>query len=163
MKITKTLTTLKDILTPLFKIQESIWINQNPDPIRSNQALKTYKAVCEEWIPITFEEIESLFKRSELILDFSERKKVLYLPPLKKDSHFVPVLSLSCKLSETQSVAKFRVMLICRDKQKNLCGIGFRYGNTGKPESECRDTPTNAGNSRFPPRTTHSQVWAEGT
>ena len=119
--------TLKRILLPLFKIQESAWIRKNPIPSRSDKALKTFDAIHEKWLPIKFDEIESLFDPAELILNFPERGKVLYLPPLEKNANFVPALSLSCTLNENQSIAKLRVMLVCLDEDhEKPYGIGFR-------------------------------------
>ena len=121
----ETINALKDILMPLFQIQTDAWFNPEPEPKPSCQALKIFPTLLGRWEPITdFEEIEHLFQSSELTLDFSER--VLYLPPLEENSNFVPILSLFCKLSEVQSTAQFKVMLVCLDEDEKQCGIGFR-------------------------------------
>ena len=124
--MTKAIAMLKNILIPLFKIQQSAWFSKEEKWKQSCQALKTYDAISAKWVPITFEKIEYLFKEPELVLNFSQWGKVLYLPPLEKDANFVPVLSLSCKLNETQSIAKLRVILVCLDKNGKPYGIGFR-------------------------------------
>lgn len=124
----KTITTLKDILMPLCKEQESVRQNL------SSKASKTYQTVSEVLHPITLPDIKNLFKLSGTPCDThkvnsSQRGKVLYLPPVKKYDYFVPILSLNCKLNETQSIAQFRVMLISLDKNKTtdeFYGIGFR-------------------------------------
>lgn len=128
--MTKTISALRDILTLLLKIQESVWVRQNPEPKRSNQALKTYDAIHVRWVPITFEEIEYLFKCPQLVLNFSQWGKVLYLPPLEKDNQFLPILSPYCNFNDQQIIARFRVMLVCLDDcfdyNRKVNGIGFR-------------------------------------
>ena len=120
----KTITTLKDILMPLCKEQESV---------RQNlpcTALETYQIVSEMLPPITLPDIKSLFKTRKP--NSSEWGKVFYLPPVEKYDHFVPILSLKCKLNKTPSTAQFRVMLISLKKnEKNqttdeFYGVGFR-------------------------------------
>lgn len=144
--MTKPSKVLKDFLIHLLKKQRSAWITKNSQNKPSCQALKTYNAVKNKWIPITSDkEIESLFKQPQL--DFSDQGKVLYLPPLKKDGHFVPILSLYCKWNETHSIAKLRVMLVCLGNCPDECqkpyGIGFRLET---PES-ANQTKTPAGNN----------------
>ena len=122
----ETIDTLKDVLTPLFQIQEEAWFAEEPKWKPTEQALETYRAVVGKWEPMTLGDIEYLFGRSELILDFSTWGKVLYLKPLEKNAEFVPVLSLSCTLTETLSIARLRVMLVCLDRNQDPYGIGFR-------------------------------------
>ena len=124
----KTITTLKDILMPLCKEQESVRQNL------SSNALETYQTLSEMLPPIALPDIKNLFKLSGTPCDThkvnsSQQGKVLYLPPVEKYGYFVPILSLNCKLNETQSIAQFRVMLISLDKNKTtdeFYGIGFR-------------------------------------
>ena len=122
----ETIDTLKDVLTPLFQIQEEAWFAEEPKWKPTEQALETYRAVVGKWEPITLRDIEYKFENSELNLDFSSWGKVLYLKPLEKNANFVPVLSLSCTLNETQSIARLRVMLVCLDGNEAPYGVGFR-------------------------------------
>ena len=119
---------LKDCLILLFKKQESAWVERNPGDEPTDPALNTYNAIINKWTPITLREIESLFNKSQQ--DFSKWGKVLYLPPLKKNAHFVPVLSLDCKWNQTQRSARLKVMLVCRcnctDENCSPYGVGFR-------------------------------------
>ena len=108
--MTKPSDALKDVLILLFKRQKSAWGTRNPRDKPADRALKTYNAIINKWESITLKEIESLFTKSQQ--DFSKWGKVLYLPPLKKDAHFVPVLSLDCKWNQTQPSAKLKVMLV---------------------------------------------------
>ena len=140
MKITKTLTTLKDILTPLCKRRESVWVKAG------------WEHVLAQWPPIAREDIERLFTSSGTVSDESvevnfsksQRGQVLYLPPLEKEPHFVPILSLYCKFNDQQSIAKLRVMLVCLDENGNPRGIGFRM-ETPESLNQNVNTPTNEG------------------
>ena len=151
--MTRIIKILENILTPLFKIQQSVWVGRNPDPIRSKQALATFEALCWKLLPISFKEIEDSLALSETVgMNFSQYGKVLYLPPLKKNARFVPILSLSCQLKETHSTAQLRVMLVslddCLDADGKFYGIGFRMET---PESWNHDTgpPVNRGMHDF--------------
>ncbi len=152
--MTKPSDALKDLLIPLFKKQTSAWMTRNPKDKPSCQALKTYNAIINRWEPITFEEIAYLFDEPQLDLDFSKWGKVLYLPPLKKDAHFVPVLSLDCKWNQTQTQcsAKLKVMLVCLGNHTNECqkpyGIGFRL-ETPENRNQSKPTQNNKGMHDF--------------
>ena len=129
--MTKPSDALKDLLILLYQKQESAWGGKNPIDEPTDQAMKTYNSIINKWIPITIREIESLFSKSKQ--DFSKWGKVLYLPPLKKDAHFVPVLSLDCKWNQTPYSARFKVMLVssvcrcnCTKQNQKPYGIGFR-------------------------------------
>lgn len=140
---------LKDLLILLFKKQESAWEQRNSKDKPSKCALKTYNAIKNKWIPITLKEIEFLFNKSQQ--DFSEWGKVLYLPPLRKDAHFVPVLSLDCDWNQTQTQkysARLKVMLVCHgnrtaENQKPY-GIGFRL-ETPESLNQTDSTTVNKG------------------
>ena len=141
--MTETINALKNILMPLFEIQTDAWFNPEPEPKPSCQASEIFQHLSERWEPIMdFEEIGHLFKPSKLRLDFS--KRVLYLPPLEKKFDFVPILSLSCILDKNQSSAQFKVMLVCLDEHKKLCGIGFRM-ETPENMNQNVDTSSNEG------------------
>ncbi len=110
----KVITTLKDILTPLCKNRKDIWDTED------------WQHIYAGWPPLSREDIDGLFlslktESGPLVVDFlkSQRGAVLYLPPLEKDPDCVPILSLCCKLKETQSVAKLRVMLVKLDEKQN--------------------------------------------
>ena len=136
--MTKTLTTLKDILTPLCKPRRLVWANEG------------WEHVFTQWRPIAREELEELFTPPRTVsgpveVDFSKSKRgqVLYLPPVEKEPHFVPILSLYCKLNDKQSIAKFRVMLVrlddCFEENRKVYGIGFRMET---PESMNQNATT---------------------
>ena len=119
--MTKSIATLRDILTPLCKRRESIWLNGG------------WEHVLAQWQPIAREDLEELFAPTKSVsehveVDFSQsqRGQVLYLPPLEKNPHCIPILSLYCQLNNQQSIAKLRVMLVCLDANQEPYGIGFR-------------------------------------
>jgi hypothetical protein len=91
--------------------------------------------------PIEEKELSGLFPDSEVVeVDFSGRRKVLYLPRLEKNCEFVPFLSLWCKLDETGTRITLRVMLVSRGgNEGKLHGIGFRlespYGDEEDEEN----------------------------
>lgn len=132
----KIITAFNQILTPLCTIQKSAWIDEEKKWEPSKYALETYKFVSQLQLPflqpVKPEDIKSFFSSSDTAnVNFFKEKKVLYLPPLKRDAddaEFVPIFSLSCNLSRDQSVARFRVMLVTLDEndKTKLNGIGFR-------------------------------------
>ena len=147
----KTITTLKDILTPLCKrSKDIIWTED-------------WGRIFTEWPPLAREDIEVLFRLREtgtgsveenfVEVDFLEcgRGKVIYLPPLEKDPDCVPILSPYFKLKEPQSIAKLRVMLVKLDENRKpdgIYGIGFRMETPEKinkdvtPSTDCQNINT---------------------
>ena len=154
--MTKTIGALYNILEPLFRIQESAWFHPDGKWQPSRQASATYNFISTKWPPLTFEAIKNQFKLPELDIDFAHR--FLYLPPMKNDANFVPVLSLCCKLNDTQSIAKFRVMLVCLNScsgaNEEVYGIGFRM-ETPHSQDPNTDTSTNEEGDTPPHRGTH--------
>ena len=148
------ITAFNQILTPLCKIQESAWQKEEKKWKPSKDALKTYKFISEQRLqsvqPITLEDIKDFFPPSETAnVNFFQKNKVLYLPPLKKDAEFVPIFSLCCNLRKEQSIARFRVMLVTLDKddETKLNGIGFRMETPeGLSESANEDNNDNIHN-----------------
>jgi hypothetical protein len=137
--MTKTLATLKEILTPLCKPRRLVWANEG------------WEHVFTQWRPIAREELEELFTPPRTVsgpveVDFSksERGQVLYLPPVERNPRCVPILSLYCKLNNQQSIVKFRVMLVCLDNEGKPYGIGFRM-ETPESMNQNVNTPTNEG------------------
>ena len=137
--MTKTLATLKEILTPLCKPRRLIWANES------------WEHIFVQWSPIAREDIEELFTSPRTVsgsieVDFSqsERGQVLYLPPLEKEPRCIPILSLYCRLNDRQGIAKFRVMLVSLDKKGDPYGIGFRM-ETPESMNQKGDMPANLG------------------
>ena len=137
--MTRTINTLKDILTPLCKRRESIWVNRG------------WEHIFVQWRPIAREDIEELFTSPRTVsepieVDFSqsERGQVIYLPPLERNPRCVPILSLYCKLNNQQSIAKLRVMLVCLNNEGKPYGIGFRM-ETPESMNQNVNTTSNGG------------------
>ena len=130
------ITAFNQILTPLCKIQKSAWFDEKEEWKPSQCALETYKFVSQQRLqslqPIKTADVKEFFPHSKTTeVNFLEKNKILYLPPLRKDAddaEFVPIFSLYCNLGRNQSIAKFRVMLVTLDKndKTKLNGIGFR-------------------------------------
>ena len=133
----KTLATLRDILIHLCKSRKTVLGNGD------------WADIFKKWSPIEREELERLFTPSKTLsgpveVDFSQRGKVLYLPPLEKNPSCVPILSLYCKLNEQQNIAKLRVMLVSLDKKGDPYGIGFRM-ETPESMNQGVDMPAGGG------------------
>ena len=137
----KTVNTLENILTLLFQIQNSAWHEKDPKLKPSKRALKTYHTISGSVPPITLEETRFVYKPPNYVLDFSQRGRVLYLPPLQnKVASFVPILSPYCKLNQTRSIARLQVMLIRADRNRNSFGMGFRLETPGRTNQNANAT-----------------------
>jgi len=123
----KSVRTLYELFQILCREQNSTWLHPSPGQEPPDHAYEIWGMLCGSWAPITEKELEELFSSSEKskMINFSKRRKVLYLPLLQQDSKFVPVLTMQCDLGQACTDIKLRVMLVCRDEGK-LCGVGFR-------------------------------------
>jgi len=123
-----TIRVFKQLFGVLCRVQQSAWFDMEPEwnvPTQVPQVL--YYLIGHGWNPITEKEIESLFSDSGVEVRLSDRKSVLYLPPMKEESNFLPVLSLECKLDDENDVMKLRLMLVhCSGNGEKPHGIGFR-------------------------------------
>lgn len=120
--------TLYEMFLVLCK-QQRRWFSpqpgQEPPPYR---ATAVWEVLKDFWIPIREEELERAFLRgSEDTVNFTDLKRVLYLPPLSHhDNDCVPVLSLECSRQDVEAL-KLSFMLIRDDvTEQRLVGIGFR-------------------------------------
>lgn len=101
--------------------------------------------------PIEEKDLGGLFPDAEVVeVDFSGRRKVLYLPPLEKNPEFVPYLSLWCKLEETGASMALRVMLVSRgESEGEFRGVGFRLESPHENEEDEGDERDEAGRHDF--------------
>jgi len=147
----KTIGTLRQFFATLCQIQQGCWVNQNPGWKLPERASKAWTELQKCWQPITEKELNKLFSPSKAVkVNFSEEKKLLYLPPLEKYPECVPALSLKCHLDKARKSIHLRVMLVrleedeeklCSEEdEKKLCGIGFRLES---PHSEDYDEDEN--------------------
>ena len=140
-KMTKTVTTLENILTHLYQRQYSAWNEKDPKLKPTEQALKTYQTISMVVPPITRKETEFEYKPPNFILDISRRGRVLYLPPLQnKAADFVPLLVPSCKLNRKKSTARLQVMLVRLDKGPKPVGMGFRLETPERTNQNANST-----------------------
>ena len=124
-----TIKVLKQLFVVLCRIQKSAWIDMNPEWGISEQVFRTcHLLFSHPWLPIREKEIERLFSESGGVeLNLSDRNEVLYLPPMKEEPDFLPVLSLECKLDDDAEIMKLRLMLVhCSGDEGKPHGIGFR-------------------------------------
>lgn len=124
-----TIRVLKQLFVVLCRIQKSAWIDMNPEWGISEQVFQTcHLLFSAPWLPIGEEQIERLFSESGGVeLNLSETNEALYLPPMKEETHFLPVLSLECKLNDDVEIMKLRLMLVhCGADEGKPHGIGFR-------------------------------------
>ena len=137
----RTITALRKLFLALFQ-EAKVWDSRHRQGYSKRKerkptakAQKAWETLAEHcWPPIKNEELEEWLPISdELQIDFSEKKRVLYMPPLEKNADFVPVLSLKCYLSETKTSIRLRVMMIALGEAEEFHGIGFRMES---PESE---------------------------
>lgn len=133
----KTIVALHKLLKLLCREQAKAWYPQRLGKKPSTKAQKAWKRLSDgrHWRLVEETDLKNWFTPSnELHVDFSQRKKVLYLPPLGKNAEFVPVLSLKCNTIGERLSVRLRVMLIrCSEDGDKLFGIGFRMES---PESE---------------------------
>jgi len=131
----KTIGTLQQLFTALCKIQRSSWVKRNPAWKPSERALKAWTMLSEYWQPIIEDDLKSLLSPSKAVREnFFKKRKVLYLPPLKKYPECVPALSLKYHLDKAKKSVGLRVMLIrFEEEEGKLYGFGFRLES---PESE---------------------------
>ncbi|MCP4602197.1 MAG: hypothetical protein GY847_17055 [Proteobacteria bacterium] len=125
----KTVGTLQQFFNVLYRMQDRIWIRQQPRWKPSARAYETWRTLVGPWPPIGEKELSDLFPDSEAVeIDFSARSKVLYLPPLEKNVDFVPVLQMQCTLDEERTDISLKVMFVrsIKGDEKQLGGLGFR-------------------------------------
>ena len=134
----QTIGALKTLLTRVYRQQASDWSSERSRTQPSPDVQTLWAELqARYWWSVSETELEQWFSPVDrLQLNFASEKRVLYLPPLEKDSEFVPVLSLCCDLSDESTCISLRVMLVRRlDSGGKLCGVGFRFES---PNSEGR-------------------------
>lgn len=144
----RTASALRQLFERLYREQQRSWYPQRRGRKPSAQAQEVWEHLVHLWYPIGEKDFEYWFPVSsnELHVNFSQRDRFLYLPPLEKGIEFVPVLSMKCDLDDTRAEMKLRVMLVrlVEDYEENgrgrLCGIGFRLESPHGGEEKREDT-----------------------
>lgn len=142
---------LREIVMALYDQQDADWSPEMRDPSRkvSSTAEEVKRLLAQSWHPLTRKQLEKLLSTgNELHVDFiGDKNRIMYLPPLEKDGRFVPVLSLVCNLDERREELRLRVLLISKDDNDDLQGIGFRL-ETPEWQNEREQDPETAGRGR---------------
>ena len=134
----QTIGALRTLLTRLYHKQASDWSPQRSRIQPSPQVQELYEQLkTQYWWSVSETELDQWFSPADrLQLDLASENRAIYLPPLQRDSEFVPVLSLCCDLSEEKTCMSLRVMLVRRANGDNRPrGVGFRFES---PHSEGR-------------------------
>ena len=134
-----TIRTFRDLLLTIYDEQKSDWSEEKMKGRKpTNKARQFYTLYSYRgWDPIERKEFEKWLSGNdnEMDIDFLERRTVLFLPPLvEKNSEFVPILYLCCKISSTINSVRLYVLLVRLDEvtQKPYC-FGFLFDS---PENE---------------------------
>jgi hypothetical protein len=126
-----TIRALRNLLLIIYAEQKSDWSPETQNGRKpSAEAQELYNQYCSSnWHRISEKEFEKLLTISngKLVIDFSETKAILVLPPLQEDQAFVPILNLECELSKNINSLRLHVLLVRLDEDhRKLYGIGFR-------------------------------------
>lgn len=120
--------TLNQMFNVLFREQERAWTRLQLETSLLSPACKTYQQLLPSCPPVNEREIEAWLAPGETIdVNFASHNKFLYLPPLEKNTDFVPVMQMRCILNEEQTDVSLRVMFVRNIGDGNrLGGLGFR-------------------------------------
>ena len=114
---------IKEILILLFKEQARLWRLYHK-PIDTDALYKILPPILHEGQIISLLERENGRFKS----DFCDYGKFLYLPPLERDSKFIPILELKCDLDKSELEISFYVTLYRWFEEKaQFEQIGFRF------------------------------------
>jgi len=124
----KAVDALRSLLNGLYVEQARDWYPHRRGRKPSAHAQALWHQMIGTWPSVGLTDLKKWLPVSDTIhVDFSQQRKVLYLPPLDRDSRFVPVLSLEWHLDPTRDSITLRVMLVRTVKgHKKFHGIGFR-------------------------------------
>lgn len=118
-----------DLLKRLNDRSATLW--RNGENLSGSGLSRTTKENYSELInfkpPMSSGELERLVRESRTgrCLSFGE-SSFLYLPPLEKNSEFIPILSLQCDLSASLQNVSLGIEMYLYDEKK-LKGLGFRF------------------------------------
>lgn len=142
-----TISALRQLFEWLLEEQRRSWFPHNGNSRRSRpsaRAMEVWHLLINSCPPIEEKDIDYWFPTTakDLDVDFSRKRRFLYLPPLEKDAEFVPVLSLKCFLNADRRVTRLRVMLVCLSEddgepgKKELRAVKFRLEGPHGDEQE---------------------------
>jgi hypothetical protein len=145
-------TTFRKLIDILFEEQKSAW---SPEKSKISKESTDAREQLEPYIG--WQEIrasEQLPTKNAGQVDFKSGQPFMLLPPLEKDTHLVPWLSITYKHPEGNGVnfqnscCKIRVLMLGKGEGSELVGMGFRIES---PESLCQaeEKENETGNHDF--------------
>ena len=132
----------RDILLTIFDEQKSDWSEETRKGRKPTSKARAFYELYSNniWHAISREKLEALLGKNDEKLDinFASEKAVLFLPPLvERNSEFVPILNLSCKISSTINAIRLYVLLVrLDDSTQKPYGLGFRFDSPKKEHYE---------------------------
>ena len=134
----------RELLLILCRFQRRAWFQEELGDRPSTLALSAYHRMIGLWASLEEKDVLAQFPDSAAVeVDFSDLGRFLYLPPLEKDSRFVPVLTLQGCIDADCSNLRLRVLLVCCDDEKGdslLHSIGFRFDSPKASDNTRRHT-----------------------
>ena len=144
-----TIRALRDLLLIIYDEQKSDW---SGDSLRGRKPSNVAKEFYERygytnWNQVKETEFEKWLRLDEttgqMNVRFSDRKAILFLPPLEKDEDFVPILNMECKVGESINSMSLYVLLVQeREEGREPRGLAFRFES---PENEHYEEDSNEG------------------
>lgn len=129
------------LLEVLYSLQKRDW-NLNSTlhkPSRDAQATHRDLRACFGYQIVDEDIIKECKENSNSPVDFQDKRWVMFLPPMKRDAAFVPVMSVKYEPDAKfhKSCLRLRVFLIRREKEgkSSFVGVGFRIES---PEKHCQ-------------------------
>jgi hypothetical protein len=146
--LNKTAGILRQLFERLHQEQQKTWFPRDPELRKRKPSARAEEALnilfnsmlprveppdFEHWFPTSADELH---------VDFMERGKVLYLPPLEKNAEFVPCVDVKCDLDDSKTGMELRVLLVGwiedppGSNDTRLRGICFRMESPYADEGE---------------------------
>ncbi len=161
-----TIRALRNLLLIIYGEQKSDWSEETHTGRKPSDEAKEfynqYRYVNWNQVRETeFEEWLRLDKASgQMNVDFSERKAILFLPPLEEDRAFVPILNLKCKVGETINSMSLYVLLVQMGEEgKKPRGLAFRFESPENEHYENQDSNEGLHDFYHVQSNDHHQRW----
>lgn len=133
-------TAFRKLVDTLFEEQRAAWSAERPTLSPSSRSVAVKQAVVyhKGWQELNTE--SKLPTKQENVVTFEQGTYLMPLPPLQKDDHLVPWLSISYKHPSgvgakfEEACCSIYVLMLGQDERNHLVGIGFRIEG---PERNC--------------------------
>lgn len=135
-------TAFRTLIDTLFEDQRAAWSSERVESAPSERSLEVKRKVYafqRGWKELGDEKM--LPTKQPNVVNFAEAKYLMPLPPLQKDGHLVPWLSVSYEQSEVvgarfeDACCRLYVLMLAPGEDGQLVGIGFRIES---PERNCQ-------------------------